>query len=177
MNNSIGGPGPVGGAGAGQMGQMPGQRQAQMGMNPMGMGRMPMGPDQVSGHESDVVLKSGTSLLCMFCFAEVLLKSCSGQWNPELLHPGELSLEVLNPHKLSSVTCDTEHLKRCGLTGELWWELHAPMPRSCPAGRPAGLRYNRLWLHFTWRLLCGTKIDAILLHLYRLIRDSMPSPL
>lgn len=51
MNNSIGGPGPVGGAGAGQMGQMPGQRQAQMGMNPMGMGRMPMGPDQVSEHE------------------------------------------------------------------------------------------------------------------------------
>lgn len=40
MNNSIGGPGPVSGAGPGQMGQM--------GMNPMGMGRMPMGPDQVS---------------------------------------------------------------------------------------------------------------------------------
>lgn len=48
MNNSIGGPGPVSGAGPGQMGQMPGQRQGQMGMNPMGMGRMPMGPDQVS---------------------------------------------------------------------------------------------------------------------------------
>lgn len=50
MNNSMGGPGPVSGAGAGQMGQMPGQRhgqmQSQMGMNPMGMGRMPMGPDQ-----------------------------------------------------------------------------------------------------------------------------------
>lgn len=39
MNNSMGGPGPVSGAGAGQMGQM--------GMNPMVMGRMPMGPDQV----------------------------------------------------------------------------------------------------------------------------------
>lgn len=48
MNNSIGAPGPVSGAGAGQMGQMQGQRQSQMGMNPMGMGRMPMGPDQVS---------------------------------------------------------------------------------------------------------------------------------
>lgn len=50
MNNSIGATGPVSGAGAGQMGQMPGQRQSQMGMNPMGMGRMPMGPDQVRGH-------------------------------------------------------------------------------------------------------------------------------
>lgn len=52
MNNAMGGPGPVGGAGPGQMGQMPvqrqGQMQGQMGMNPMGMGRMPMGPDQVS---------------------------------------------------------------------------------------------------------------------------------
>ncbi|XP_011612604.2 nuclear receptor coactivator 3-like isoform X2 [Takifugu rubripes] len=46
MNNAIGAPGPVSGAGAGQMGQMQGQRQSQMGMNPMGMGRMPMGPDQ-----------------------------------------------------------------------------------------------------------------------------------
>lgn len=52
-NNSMGGPGPVSGAGGGQMGQMPGQMgqipgqmQSQMGMNPMGMGRMPMGPDQ-----------------------------------------------------------------------------------------------------------------------------------
>lgn len=48
MNNSMGGPGPVNAAGSGQMGQMPGQRQGQMGMNPMGMGRMPMGPDQAS---------------------------------------------------------------------------------------------------------------------------------
>lgn len=51
MNTSMGGPGPVTGAGAGQIGQIPGQRQGQMqgqiGMNPMGMGRMPMGPDQV----------------------------------------------------------------------------------------------------------------------------------
>lgn len=51
MNNSMGGPGPVGGASAGQLSQMPGPRhgqmQGQMGMNPMGMGRMPMGPDQV----------------------------------------------------------------------------------------------------------------------------------
>ncbi|XP_034724225.1 nuclear receptor coactivator 3-like isoform X4 [Etheostoma cragini] len=50
MNTSMGGPGPVSGAGAGQMGQIPGQRQGQMqgqiGMNPMGMGRMAMGPDQ-----------------------------------------------------------------------------------------------------------------------------------
>lgn len=46
MNNSI--PGPVAGAGPGQMGPMPGQRQGQMGMNPVGMGRMPMGPDQAS---------------------------------------------------------------------------------------------------------------------------------
>ncbi|GLD62210.1 nuclear receptor coactivator 3-like isoform X1 [Lates japonicus] len=46
MNNSMGGPGPVSGASAGQMGQMPGQMQGQMGMSPMGMGRMPMGPDQ-----------------------------------------------------------------------------------------------------------------------------------
>lgn len=60
-NNSMGGSGPVSGAGGGQMpgqmgqmpgqmqgqmGQMPGQMQGQMGMNPMGMGRMPMGPDQ-----------------------------------------------------------------------------------------------------------------------------------
>ncbi|KAK7907451.1 hypothetical protein WMY93_016063 [Mugilogobius chulae] len=47
MNNStMGGPGPVSGAGGGQMGQMPGQMQSQMGMNPMGMARMTMGPDQ-----------------------------------------------------------------------------------------------------------------------------------
>ncbi|XP_022055608.1 nuclear receptor coactivator 3 isoform X1 [Acanthochromis polyacanthus] len=46
MNNSMGGPGPVSGAGAGQMAQMQGQMQGQMGMNPMGMGRIPMGPDQ-----------------------------------------------------------------------------------------------------------------------------------
>ncbi|XP_061148238.1 nuclear receptor coactivator 3 [Syngnathus typhle] len=58
MNNSIGRPGAVGGAGSSQMAQMPGQMQnpmqgqmpgpmqGQMGMNPMGMGRMPMGPDQ-----------------------------------------------------------------------------------------------------------------------------------
>lgn len=43
MNTSMSGPGPVGGTGAGQMGQI----QGQMGMNPMGMSRMPMGPDQV----------------------------------------------------------------------------------------------------------------------------------
>lgn len=60
MNNSMGGPGPVSGAGAGQMGQMggqmqgqmpgqmQGQMQGQMGMNSMVMGRMPMGPDQVN---------------------------------------------------------------------------------------------------------------------------------
>lgn len=54
MNNSIGGPGPVSGAGPGQMGQMPGQRQGPMGMNPMGMGRMPMGPDQVSEEVSQL---------------------------------------------------------------------------------------------------------------------------
>ncbi|XP_051932407.1 nuclear receptor coactivator 3-like [Hippocampus zosterae] len=59
MNNSLGRSGAVGGAGSAQMGQMPGQMQnqmqgqmppgpmqGQMGMNPMGMGRMPMGPDQ-----------------------------------------------------------------------------------------------------------------------------------
>nr|XP_020448606.1 nuclear receptor coactivator 3-like isoform X2 [Monopterus albus] len=50
MNNSMGGPGLVSGAGAGQMspipGQIQGQMQGQMGMNTMGMGRMPMGPDQ-----------------------------------------------------------------------------------------------------------------------------------
>lgn len=44
MNYSMYGPGPV--SGGEQMGQMPGQMQGQMGMNPMGMGRMPMGPDQ-----------------------------------------------------------------------------------------------------------------------------------
>uniref|UniRef100_A0A3B4BJ91 Uncharacterized protein n=1 Tax=Periophthalmus magnuspinnatus TaxID=409849 RepID=A0A3B4BJ91_9GOBI len=48
-NNSMGGPGPVGGAAGGQMGQMqgqmPGQMQGQMGMNPMAMARMPMGPE------------------------------------------------------------------------------------------------------------------------------------
>lgn len=38
MNGSMGGPGPVSGAGG-----------AQMGMNSMGMGRMPMGPEQVDG--------------------------------------------------------------------------------------------------------------------------------
>lgn len=60
MNNSIGGPGPVSGASSGQMGQMgqmPGQRhsqmQGQMGMSPMGMGRMPMGPDQVGNTLTD----------------------------------------------------------------------------------------------------------------------------
>uniref|UniRef100_A0A8C7YTF2 Nuclear receptor coactivator 3 n=1 Tax=Oryzias sinensis TaxID=183150 RepID=A0A8C7YTF2_9TELE len=46
MNSSMGGPGPGSGSGVGQMTQMPGQMQGQMGMNPMGMGRMPMGPDQ-----------------------------------------------------------------------------------------------------------------------------------
>uniref|UniRef100_A0A668AI00 Nuclear receptor coactivator 3 n=1 Tax=Myripristis murdjan TaxID=586833 RepID=A0A668AI00_9TELE len=52
MNSPMGGPGPVSGPGAGQMGQMPGQMQSQMqgqmGMNTMGMGRMPVGPDQVN---------------------------------------------------------------------------------------------------------------------------------
>ncbi|XP_056129327.1 nuclear receptor coactivator 3 [Lampris incognitus] len=46
MNNSMGGPGPVSGPATGQMSQMPGQMQGQMGMNSVGMGRMPMGPDQ-----------------------------------------------------------------------------------------------------------------------------------
>ncbi|XP_034023135.1 nuclear receptor coactivator 3 isoform X2 [Thalassophryne amazonica] len=46
MSSSMGGPGPGSGASVGQMGQMPGQMQGQMGMNPMGMGRMPVGPDQ-----------------------------------------------------------------------------------------------------------------------------------
>ena len=56
MNNSMVGPGPVSGAGAGQMGQMPGQMQGQMGMNPMGMGRMPMGPDQVNNNLTHWIL-------------------------------------------------------------------------------------------------------------------------
>ncbi|XP_013873182.1 nuclear receptor coactivator 3 isoform X2 [Austrofundulus limnaeus] len=42
MNSSMSGPGPVSGSGSAPMAQMPGQ----MGMNPMGMGRMPIGPDQ-----------------------------------------------------------------------------------------------------------------------------------
>lgn len=41
------GPGPVSGPAAGQMAQMPGPMQGQMGMNPMGISRLPMGPDQV----------------------------------------------------------------------------------------------------------------------------------
>lgn len=68
LKNCMSAPGPVGGTTAGQMGQMgqmnqmnqmgqmgqlPGQRsnqmQGQMGMNPIGAERMPMGPDQV-GH-------------------------------------------------------------------------------------------------------------------------------
>lgn len=54
MNGSMGGPGPVSGAGRAQMGQMQGQMpgqmqgQMQMGTNSMGMGRMPMGPEQVN---------------------------------------------------------------------------------------------------------------------------------
>lgn len=75
MNNSMGGPGPVSGAGAGQMAQMPGQMQGQMGMNSMGMGRMPMGPDQVDNFRISHVfqlLLGGFSfvtvcLLCVFC--------------------------------------------------------------------------------------------------------------
>lgn len=73
MNSSMGGPGPVSGAGAGQMGQMPGQRQGQMqgqmqgqiGMNPMGMGRMPMGPDQVGNiltRRTSVALHEGQQM-------------------------------------------------------------------------------------------------------------------
>ncbi|XP_064824867.1 nuclear receptor coactivator 3-like isoform X1 [Oncorhynchus masou masou] len=52
MNGSMGGPGPVSGASRAQMvqmqGQMSGQMQGQMQMdtNSMGMGRMPMGPEQ-----------------------------------------------------------------------------------------------------------------------------------
>ncbi|MEQ2186612.1 hypothetical protein GOODEAATRI_030400, partial [Goodea atripinnis] len=42
MNTTMSGPGPVSGSAAGQMVQM----QGQMGMNPMGMSRLPMGPDQ-----------------------------------------------------------------------------------------------------------------------------------
>ncbi|XP_047203960.1 nuclear receptor coactivator 3-like [Girardinichthys multiradiatus] len=42
MNATMSGPGPVSGSAAGQMAQM----QGQMGMNPMGMSRLPMGPDQ-----------------------------------------------------------------------------------------------------------------------------------
>ncbi|XP_072238841.1 nuclear receptor coactivator 3-like isoform X3 [Leuresthes tenuis] len=47
MNSTMGGPGPVSGSSGGQMAQMQGQMQGQMGMNPMGMVRMPMGPDQL----------------------------------------------------------------------------------------------------------------------------------
>ncbi|MEQ2163907.1 hypothetical protein GOODEAATRI_001097 [Goodea atripinnis] len=43
MNATMSGPGLVSGSAAGQMAQM----QGQMGMNPMGMSRLPMGPDQV----------------------------------------------------------------------------------------------------------------------------------
>lgn len=43
MNPTMSGPGPVSGPAAGQMAQM----QGQMGMNPMGMNRLPMGPDPV----------------------------------------------------------------------------------------------------------------------------------
>uniref|UniRef100_A0A3Q2PU92 Nuclear receptor coactivator 3 n=1 Tax=Fundulus heteroclitus TaxID=8078 RepID=A0A3Q2PU92_FUNHE len=46
MNSGMSGPGPVSGSAAGQMAQMPAQMQGQMGMNPMGMSRLPMGPDQ-----------------------------------------------------------------------------------------------------------------------------------
>ncbi|KAM4741673.1 nuclear receptor coactivator 3-like [Anableps anableps] len=41
MNTTMSGPGPVSGPAAGQMAQM----QGQMGMNPMGISRLPMGPD------------------------------------------------------------------------------------------------------------------------------------
>lgn len=83
MNNSMGGPGSVSGAGAGQMAQMPGQMQGQMGMNSMGMGRMPMGPDQVDNfrvlHVFQLLLGGfpfvTVCLLCVF-FAEVLLRTC-----------------------------------------------------------------------------------------------------
>ncbi|XP_028302557.1 nuclear receptor coactivator 3-like [Gouania willdenowi] len=43
MNNSMSGGTATSGA---STGQIPGQMQGQIGMNPMGMGRMPMGPDQ-----------------------------------------------------------------------------------------------------------------------------------
>lgn len=70
INNSMGGPGPVSGAGAGQMAQMPGQMQGQMGMNSMGMGRMPMGPDQVDNFR---VLHVFQLLLGGFPFVTVCL--------------------------------------------------------------------------------------------------------
>lgn len=84
MNNSMGGPGPVSGAGAGQMGQVPAQMQGQMGMNPMVMSRMPMGPDQVhKTHRASADGKSSICLelwtiICIICSvpAEVLLRSC-----------------------------------------------------------------------------------------------------
>lgn len=70
----------------------------------------------------------------IFCFIEVLLKSCGGCcriWSS--YHPGELSLEVLNPQKytqldLSSVTCGTAlHLRRCVLHGRPLSEHHHQM--------------------------------------------------
>ena len=57
MSSTMGGPGSVSGSGAGQMAQMQGQMQGQMGMNPMGMVRMPMGPDQVDNTLVNTVLQ------------------------------------------------------------------------------------------------------------------------
>lgn len=78
MNGSM--QGGVNGSGAGQMPPM----QGQMGMSAMGMGRMPMGPDQVQTASIQLhkhyCIKTRRHMLpllicaCIMCFTEVLLR-------------------------------------------------------------------------------------------------------
>lgn len=83
--------------------------------------------------------------------------------------PGFIPPPTPPTEALHTVRCCTNTASVCVHVAA--WQYSASWP-----GCRMGLRYNWLWQHFIWRLLCGIKIDAIFLHLYSLTRDSMPSP-
>lgn len=85
--------------------------------------------------------------------------------NLALLRPGELSLEVLNPQKYTQLCSHSTSSKMDNRS-----EHHPQL--KCEAEQAAEGDYGTTGCGCT---LPGTKIDAIFLCLYSLIRDSMPS--
>lgn len=67
----------------------------------------------------------------MFCFTEVLLKSCGGCcriWSSH--HPGELSLEVLNPQKLHTVGPFQRNMRHSATSQKMRAARTTPVPAS-----------------------------------------------